>query len=395
MPTTAVVLGTGMVGSVIAADLARTRGWKVHAYDASEESLDRCQARCEIHGAKPSAIKTGQADLSDTDVIAELIKPADIVVGAMPGRFGLATLETVIKGKKDYCDISFMPEDPLQFHELARRKGVTAVVDMGVAPGMCHLLSGLACQTLDDVQRIEILVAGLPRHRHWPFEYKAGFSPSDVIEEYIRPSRVVENGQVVVKEALSEPELVEFEGLGTLEAFNTDGLRSLIDTLDVPNMVEKTMRYPGHIELMKVFRETGFFSDEEIELKDGTRVRPLDVTEHLLFPKWTFEDMEPDVTVMRVTAEGIHGKVPTRLSWDLVDHLDPATGFTSMSRTTAFPAAAMARMIADGTFKARGVTPPEHLVKRKGLVDALMKDLAKRGVKFTARVETRDLSHKS
>lgn len=390
MTTTAVVLGTGMVGSVIAADLARNRGWKVIAHDANEDALDRCRQRCESHGAKPASIKTGQADLSDPDVIATLIEPADIVVGAMPGRFGLATLETVINGKKDYCDISFMPEDPLQFHELARRKGVTAVVDMGVAPGMCHLLSGVACKTLDEVHRIEILVAGLPRHRHWPFEYKAGFSPSDVIEEYIRPSRVVENGRVVVKEALSEPELVEFEGLGTLEAFNTDGLRSLIDTLEVPNMVEKTMRYPGHIELMKVFRETGLFSDETIELKDGTRVRPLDVTEHLLFPKWTFEDMEPDVTVMRVTAEGVHGKVPTRLRWDLVDHLDPATGFTSMSRTTAFPAAAMARMIADGTFKSRGVIPPEHIVKRKGIVEILMKELAARGVHYDAKVETLD-----
>ena len=388
MPTKAVVLGTGMVGSVIAADLARTRGWKVHAFDANEEALERCRSRCEVHGAKPTSIRTDRADLSDTDVIAEIIEPADIVVGAMPGRFGLATLETVIKGRKDYCDISFMPEDPLQFDELARRRGVTAVVDMGVAPGMCHLLSGLACRTMDTVDRIEILVAGLPRYRHWPFEYKAGFSPSDVIEEYIRPSRVMENGRVVVKDALSEPELVDFEGLGTLEAFNTDGLRSLIDTLDVPNMVEKTMRYPGHIELMKVFRETGFFSDEEIELKDGTRVRPLDVTEHLLFPKWTFEDMEPDVTVMRVTADGMHGKVPTRMRWDLVDHLDPATGFTSMSRTTAFPAAAMARMIADGTFKSRGVIPPEHIVKRKGIVDLLMKQLAARGVRFEAGVET-------
>lgn len=380
-----------MVGSVIAADLLKTKGWKVNAYDASEESLERCRSRCEIYGGQSSALTTAEADLSDTQVVAELIAPADVVVGAMPGRFGLATLETVIRGKKNYCDISFMPEDPLQFDELASKHGVTAVVDMGVAPGMCHMLSGLACQTLDEVEKIEILVGGLPRHRHWPFEYKAGFSPSDVIEEYIRPSRVVENGQVVIKEALSEPELIEFEGLGTLEAFNTDGLRSLIDTLDVPNMVEKTMRYPGHIELMKVFRETGFFDSEEIELKDGTRVRPLDVTEHLLFPKWTFKDMEPDITVMRVTAEGIHGKVPTRISWNLLDHLDPTTGFTSMSRTTAFPAAAITRMIADGTIKSHGVIPPEDLVKQEGIVENLMEDLGKRGIEFEAHVETRDL----
>lgn len=390
MPTQAVVLGTGMVGSVIAADLARTRGWRVRAFDASREALDRCVDRCERHGARPSAIETGEADLADTDVVAELVEPADIVIGAMPGRFGLATLETVIKAGRDYCDISFMPENPLDLHDFARRKGVTAVYDMGVAPGMCHLLSGLACRTLDDVERIEILVAGLPRYRHWPFEYKAGFSPSDVIEEYIRPSRVVENGRVVVKEALSEPELVDFEGLGTLEAFNTDGLRSLVDTLDVPNMVEKTMRYPGHIELMRVFRETGFFSEEEIELKNGTKVRPLDVTESLLFPKWTFEDMEPDVTVMRVTAEGVHGRVPTRMTWNLVDHLDPETGFTSMSRTTAFPAAVMARMIADGSFRRRGLFAPEQLAGHKGLVERMFKELKARGVRYDATVESMD-----
>ena len=390
MPTQAVVLGTGMVGSVSAADLARTRGWRIRAFDASREALDRCIDRCERHGARPSAIETGEADLADTDVVAELVEPADIVIGAMPGRFGLATLETVIKAGRDYCDISFMPENPLDLHDFARRKGVTAVYDMGVAPGMCHLLSGLACRTLDDVERIEILVAGLPRYRHWPFEYKAGFSPSDVIEEYIRPSRVVENGRVVVKEALSEPELVDFEGLGTLEAFNTDGLRSLVDTLDVPNMVEKTMRYPGHIELMRVFRETGFFSEEEIELKDGTKVRPLDVTESLLFPKWTFEDMEPDVTVMRVTAEGVHGRVPTRMTWNLVDHLDPETGFTSMSRTTAFPAAVMARMIADGSFRRRGLFAPEQLAGHKGLVERMFKELKARGVRYDATVESMD-----
>ena len=390
MPTQAVVLGTGMVGSVIAADLARTRGWRVRAFDASREALDRCVDRCERHGARPSAIETGEADLADTDVVAELVEPADIVIGAMPGRFGLATLETVIKAGRDYCDISFMPENPLDLHDFARRKGVTAVYDMGVAPGMCHLLSGLACRTLDDVERIEILVAGLPRYRHWPFEYKAGFSPSDVIEEYIRPSRVVENGRVVVKEALSEPELVDFEGLGTLEAFNTDGLRSLVDTLDVPNMVEKTMRYPGHIELMRVFRETGFFSEEEIELRDGTKVRPLDVTESLLFPKWTFEDMEPDVTVMRVTAEGVHGRVPTRMTWNLVDHLDPETGFTSMSRTTAFPAAVMARMIADGSFRRRGLFAPEQLAGHKGLVERMFKELKARGVRYDATIESMD-----
>ena len=390
MPTTAVVLGTGMVGSVIAADLAKTRGYKVHAYDASEASLERCEHANIANGGRATALKTEEADLSDPAVIAKLVKDADIVVGALPSRYGFMALETVINAKKNYCDISFMSEDAIELTAFAKKKGVTAVVDMGIAPGMTNLLAGYACEHLDTVERIEILVGGLPVHRRWPYEYKAGFSPNDVLEEYTRPSRIVENGKIVIREALTEPELIEFPRIGTLEAFNTDGLRSLATTLDVPNMIEKTMRYPGHIELMRVLRETGLFSLEEIELKDGTRVKPRDVMAHLLFPKWTYDDMEPDLTVMRVTAEGIHSKVPTRLTWDLLDYLDPETGFTSMSRTTAFPATAMARMIARGDFKARGVIPPEFLVKKKSVVDQLMADLSKRGIEFTARVESRE-----
>lgn len=392
MATTAVVLGCGMVGSVIAADLAKSRGFKVRAFDASEESLEKCLARNDANGGRASAIFSEVADLSDPKVISKVVKDADIVVGALPSRFGLMALETVIGAKKNYCDISFMPEDAIDLSAFAKKKGVTAVVDMGVAPGMSNLLAGFACQHLDTVERIEILVGGLPVHRHWPYEYKAGFAPNDVIEEYTRPSRIVENGKTVLREALSEGELIEFPGIGTLEAFNTDGLRSLATTLDVPNMIEKTMRYPGHIELMRVLRDTGLFSEEEIVLKDGTKVKPRDVMAHLLFPKWTYEDMEPDLTVMRVTAEGTHAKTSTRLTWDLLDYLDPETGFTSMSRTTAFPATAMARMIAEGEFKARGVIPPEFIVKQKGAVDRILKDLAKRGIEFVARVESRDPS---
>ena len=136
-------------------------------------------------------------------------------------------------------------------------------------------------------------MGGLPVERNWPWEYKAGFAPADVIEEYVRPARQVENGEVVVHEALSEPELVHFEGLGSLEAFHTDGLRSLTETLgDIPNIREKTLRYPGHIERMRALREAGFFSTEEIEVK-GVRIRPLDVTSALLFPCLLYTSPSP------------------------------------------------------------------------------------------------------
>ena len=382
--TNVVVLGGGMVGSVIASDLAASRGLKVTVVDARPEALKRCAARAS------KKIATVEADLGDPEEVARQVHGADLVVGALSSAIGLQTLEAVIDAGRDYVDISFMPEDNRHLSDLAKRKRVTAVVDMGVAPGMSNLLCGWAARTLTRCDRLEILVGGLPRDRHWPWEYKAGFAPSDVLEEYTRPVRVVEHGRIVWKEALAEPELVDFDGVGTLEAFLTDGLRSLADTLKVPHMVEKTMRYPGHIELMRVMRHLGLFREDEIELPSGVKVKPLELTSHLLFPQWTFEDGEPDRTIMRVTAEGLLGKVPTRLSWDLVDTLDPGTNFTSMSRTTGFPAASIARMIADGSLRKRGVFAPEEIAGEKGLLDRVMKDMTARGVRYEAKVESLD-----
>ena len=106
----------------------------------------------------------------------------------------------------------------------------------------------------------ECLVGGLPEKREWPYEYQAVFSPIDVIEEYIRPARYVQNSQLIIKEALSDTELIEFDEIGTLESWNSDGLRSLIKTMPhVPNMMKKTLRYPGCVEYLKVLRASGIF----------------------------------------------------------------------------------------------------------------------------------------
>ncbi|MCA9291533.1 MAG: hypothetical protein KDA25_10415, partial [Phycisphaerales bacterium] len=283
----------------------------------------------------------------------------------------------------------FMPEDAWTLDELAKEHGVTAVVDCGVAPGMSNMLAGYAAASLDPCTNIEIYVGGLPRERRWPYEYKAGFSPYDVIEEYVRPSRIVEHGRVVVREALSEPELMDFDGVGTLEAFNTDGLRSLAATLDVPFMKEKTLRYPGHIELMRVFRETGLFGHEPIDA-GGVTVRPIDVIQSLLFPKWTYEEGEEDLTVMRVLADGRRDGRDVRLTWDLLDFYDRASGATSMSRTTAMPCTAMARLVASGAFDQRGVIVPELVGRTSGMLDRVLGMLKERGIVYHAAVTARD-----
>jgi saccharopine dehydrogenase-like NADP-dependent oxidoreductase len=259
------------------------------------------------------------------------------------------------------------------------------VVDCGVAPGMSNMMAGHAAANLDQCERIEIYVGGLPRNPQWPFLYKAGFSPYDVVEEYVRPSRIVERGKVVVKEALSEPELIEFAGVGKLEAFNTDGLRSIAHFLKAPFMKEKTLRYPGHIEIMRIFRETGLFSEEPIEVR-GTKIKPREVLAALMFPKWTYQPGEEDLTVMRVIVEGTHGGQRQRFTWDLLDFYDRATQATSMSRTTAFPCTIVARMLARGELEMPGVNPPELLGARSGVLDHVLAELQRRGVRFTHSV---------
>jgi saccharopine dehydrogenase-like NADP-dependent oxidoreductase len=371
-PRKVVVLGAGMVGAAIARDLAAEAGLQVDVADLRPEALARA--------ARQAPAGTQRADLADPEAVRRLVAGYGLVVGALPSAIGFQTLRAVIEAGRDVVDISFMPEDALALSVLARDRGVTAVVDCGVAPGLSNMMVGVAAARLDTCQRVEIYVGGLPVARHWPFQYKAGFAPSDVLEEYTRPARVVENGRLVAKEPLSEPELVDFPGIGTLEAFNTDGLRTLVATIEAPFMKEKTLRWPGHAELMRVLRETGFFSLEALDV-GGQRVRPRDVTAALLFPSWTFEEGEADLTLMRVRVEGTRDGIPTAHVWDLVDRFDEATGLRSMSRTTGYVASSVARLLATRRFQRPGVHPPERLGEVSGLLEQVLDDLTARGVR--------------
>ena len=374
----AIVLGAGLVGSVMAADMAADPGFTVTVADARHDAL--AVAKQKAHGN----LQTIEADLSDPAVLRRIVEPFDIVLGSLSSRIAFKALRTIIEARKNYADIAFMAEDPLTLDEFARENGVTCVVDCGVAPGMSHMIAGAESAAMETCENIEIYVGGLPRERRWPFEYKAPFSPSDVIEEYTRPSRLVEHGRVVTREALSEPELMDFPGIGTLEAFNTDGLRSLIHTLNVPFMKEKTLRYPGHIELMRVLRHMGLFGHEKFEV-GGVAVRPIEVTAKLMFPKWKFEPHEEDVTVMRVIVEGTRQGRKSRVVWDLFDRYHAPTASTSMSRTTAFPCTIMARMLASGEFARPGVIVPEIAAQTPGVLDHVVAEQAKRGIGYVRR----------
>ncbi|MEE9189210.1 MAG: saccharopine dehydrogenase C-terminal domain-containing protein [Candidatus Neomarinimicrobiota bacterium] len=370
-----VVLGAGLVGKTMIADLNNTHD--VTAVDVDNRAIKMVS---EIAGVK--AVK---ADLSDPQIIRKVIKDCDIVIGAIPGFMGFATLKTVIEIGKDIVDISFFPEDVFVLDELAKKNNVTAVVDCGVAPGMSNIILGYYNARMA-VNAFECLVGGLPIKREWPWEYKAVFSPLDVIEEYLRPARFVLNGQLVTKEALSGAELVEFEELGTLEALNSDGLRSLLKTMDIPNMIEKTMRYPGTIEYVKVLRDTGFFSYDLINVGDK-QIRPIDLTAELLFPKWKMGPGEADVTAMKLSITGkVDGQDKT-VVYKLVDRFDPSTNTSSMARTTGYTCTAVVQLLLSGKYSRTGISPPEYVGTTEENFQFILNYLKDRGVIYKVIAE--------
>ncbi len=366
------VLGGGMVGSAIARDLDREDSFHVTVADNNPATLQR-YAQWNI--------ATRQADLDDMAQLADVITDADLVIGAVPGFMGYRTLQRVIEAGKNIIDISFFPEDPFSLDELAKERGVTAIMDCGLAPGLGNMLMGRMDADLDRVDSFLCFVGGLPVVRRKPYEYGAVFSPIDVIEEYTRPARYIEHGAEVVKPALSDVEQLDLPGVGTLEAFNSDGLRTLAVTMDAPSMKEKTMRYPGHADLMRALRDTGFFRKDPVNV-GGHGVVPLDLTAKLLFPAWQMEEGEADLSVMRIIIEGEKDGLRETHTFDLLDRFDHATGITSMARTTGYTCSVAARLVADGRYRRPGISPPEYLGAEQSSFDALMEGLHDRGIVF-------------
>jgi saccharopine dehydrogenase-like NADP-dependent oxidoreductase len=368
-----IVLGAGMVGSAMAIDLAKKH--EVTVTDLSQNVLEKVKTKC-------SDLTTLQLDATNKAELQSSIIQYDLVINAVPGFLGFETLRSIIEAGMNVIDIAFFPENALELDTLAKEHNVTAIVDCGVAPGMDNVILGRynECMKLTD---FECLVGGLPVTRKWPFCYKAPFSPRDVIEEYTRPARYVENGEVVVREALTDCQYVEFDKVGTLESFNSDGLRSIIFTMPhIPNMKEKTLRYPGHVEYVKVLKESGFFETEKIEV-NGSLVSPLEFTSKMLFREWKLGDREKEFTVMRVTLIGENSKGQREeVVYDLHDEYNTKTETSSMARTTGYTATAAANLFLEGLFSEKGVFPPELVGKHKACFDYFLDYLEERGIRY-------------
>ncbi len=329
-----VVLGAGRVGRAIASDLSEE--FDVTSADVNRDALQSLSSRYRVN--------TRVTDLSNVEAIRDAVRDADLVISAVPGHMGFNTLRTIIEQGRDVVDISFFAEDALELDELATHNNVTAAVDCGLAPGIPDFLAGFFAAQMQ-IRDFEFMVGGLHFDRTEPHQYLPTFSPSDVWEEYTRPARYVRDGKLVTMPALSEPELVEFHVGGhslVLEAFNTDGLRSLLRTMEgrIPNMKEKTLRYPGHIAYIRKLQETGAAWTPDA---------------------WKPVDDESEFTVMRINISGVESGREKEITYTLFAAFDEKTRISSMARSTGYTCTGVARCVLNGTYKRAGISPPSSI----------------------------------
>lgn len=382
------ILGAGLVGRPMALDLAETSHFKITLCDNDISRLEKV--------SNHSGITPLLLNVRDREQFSKICQQHDLIVNALPGFLGYEITKQIIEFGKDLVDISFFPEDPEPLEELAEKNKVTAIIDCGIAPGMSYILAGFAYYQLNETKKIRIYVGGLPVVREYPFEYKAVFSPVDVIEEYTRPARYMKDGKIVVMPPLSESELINFPGIGTLEAFNTDGLRSMLKNIRCPDMQEKTLRYPGHIAKIQFLKDCGFFNTTPIKLHDCW-ISPLEFTSAILFPLWKLNENEQDITVMRVLVEGIreegNQKNLVTYQWDLFDTYNEKTGIHSMARTTGYTATAAVRMLNSGIFKETGLIYPEKIGKYPECVTFILNELRQRGINYHEKLSRKNFEN--
>lgn len=372
------VMGAGLMGRVVAKDLLQAES------DATVTLFDYsggCLTEAAEFIADPR-LGTEQLDVSETDRAARMLEGHAVAVGALPHRCSLDGIAAAIAAAVPIVDlVGGDPERRQELEQGAVEAGVLVIPGCGVAPGVSNVLIARGVELLDEALEAVIYVGGLPRQREPPLEYQIVYSLESVFGACVRPARIRRDGQEVTVEPLSGLELLEFpEPIGTLEAFYTDGLASLLMTMSgriKRFLAEKTLRYPGFAERVRLLRGCGLLDTEPVRV-GSAEVAPVDLLIRRLTPILELGP-EGDILVMRVTVKGLADGKECTHSFDLLDHFDPRTKYTAMARTTCFPAAVAARMIGAGRIPGTGVRFPEQ-VFIGSLGDEFLSALAGRGL---------------
>lgn len=330
------VLGGGLQGRVIAGDLADDFNVTV----------------ADLRDARVPGVKNVRMDLSDRDALLSFMKEQALVVGALPARLGFRAAQAAVRAKKNYIDIAFYEEDPAPLDEAARAAGIAIVPDCGLAPGISNLIVGRVMAE-GSPDEIHIKVGGFAEDPAEPYGYAVTWSVEDLLDEYTRPARIIRGGKVVSVPVLSGRERLQVEGVGEIEGFFTDGLRTLLKC-DVPVMTEKTLRWPGHIDEVKPLVENGTLVAELLDKCSGKR----------------------DIVVFRVDVVR-EGKT-TRTGF-----VQRASGgLSAMARTTALTCSSVARWAATSGIGRTGVVPLERIGRDRAAFDVIVALLREKGVEI-------------
>jgi len=372
------IIGCGNIGSVSAQDLVKSvPSTEIVVADKNEKRAKDVAEKIE----KDNVSWTG-LDTSNHGELVNTLKGFDLAMGFLPGKLGYGLCKACIDAGKDLVDVSYMAENPMTLNASAAKAGVTIVPDCGLAPGISNVLVGHAVGKLDEVKAVHVMVGGLPEKPVPPLGYTITWSPESLIDEYTRKVVIVKKGRKVEIEALSGVEAITFPKVGELEAFYTDGLRTLLYTMEnVEEMWEKTLRYLGHAEKIKAFQTLGFFDEKKINV-EGVNVSPRKLTVKLIGEKLWKPEVK-DIVVLKVEVVGVENGKKTSYSYHLLDNYDKKQGITAMARTTAYPASIVAQLMLKKAVKEKGVVPPEKIGMDKKLFSQFSDGLKKRGIKVS------------
>jgi lysine 6-dehydrogenase len=371
------VLGYGNIGKLIAKDLSDSLpSAEVTVAGRHRENLENTLKS--INREKVSGITLDAHDFSE---LVSTIEKFNLAIGALPGDIGYQSLKAAIKARVDLVDVSFMPEDPLPLNDSAIEAGITIVPDCGVAPGISNLLVGHATSEIDTVENVKIMVGGLPETPVDPLGYTITWSPEGLIDEYTRKATIIKNGKPAQVDALTGLEEIDFPKVGKLEGFYTDGLRTLIHTVKgVKTMWEKTLRYPGHVQKMKLIRALGFLDSQPINV-GGVDIAPRDVTTKLFEQKLRKPHIK-DILVMNIEVTGKMGDVQQRFAYQMLERCDEKNNATAMARTTGYPTSIVAQLVAQKAIRETGVIPLEKLGSNNSIFNKIINGLEDRQIKI-------------
>ena len=366
------VLGAGLQGSACAYDLLQNpEVSQVRLADLRFDHLPEFLKPLSGPRLLPTML-----DVRDREAVLALMRESDAVMSAIPYYFNLALAECAVEAGVHFCDLGGNTEIVFQQKALADRavaKGVTVVPDCGVAPGMVNILAEYGIRQLDTVDSVRIYVGGLPQEPEPPLNYQIVYSLEGVLDYYTTRSWVLRGGQRAQVTALSEREPVEFPApVGTLEAFHTaGGLSTMAFRYEgkIPEMEYKTLRYPGHAEIMQTIRELGLLDTEPVEVK-GVMVSPHDLFVSVVGPKLT-KPKGKDLLALRVIVRGTKDGKPAERRFDLVDRYDEKHGISAMMRTTGYSLSITGQMQALREVGPPGVWTPDECMPAQAYIAAL------------------------